>query len=193
MIVTEYEVGPGAYGVALGADGAAWTSLTGRGELARVGPDGQVSRVSLDSEQSRPMVLARGPDDAIWFSRGDGQIGRADPAGTVTRRSASSPGLNPTGSRSARTVRYGSHWRRALSSTLRNLNPKPALARPRSGFRRGPGYGFQREVDDLAAVHLLAPFDAEAEFGVGEVLVQQRRRLAQAVGVGAEGRRATAG
>jgi len=84
MIVTEYEVGPGAYGVTLGADGAAWTSLTGRGELARVGPDGQVSHVSLDSAQSRPMVLARGPDDAIWFSRGDGQIGRADPAGTVS-------------------------------------------------------------------------------------------------------------
>ena len=83
MIVTEYEVGPGAYGVTLGADGAAWTSLTGRGELARVGPDGQVSHVSLDSAQSRPMVLARGPDDAIWFSRGDGQIGRADPTGTV--------------------------------------------------------------------------------------------------------------
>ena len=37
MVVTEYEVGPGAYGVTLGADGAAWTSLTGRGELARVG------------------------------------------------------------------------------------------------------------------------------------------------------------
>ena len=32
MIVTEYEVGPGAYGVALDADGAAWTSLTGRGD-----------------------------------------------------------------------------------------------------------------------------------------------------------------
>jgi hypothetical protein len=27
MIVTEYEVGPGAYGVALGADGAAWIAL----------------------------------------------------------------------------------------------------------------------------------------------------------------------
>jgi hypothetical protein len=53
MIVTEYEVGPGAYGVALGADGAAWTSLTGRGELARVGPDGQVSHVSLDSAPGR--------------------------------------------------------------------------------------------------------------------------------------------
>jgi len=94
MIVTEYEVGPGAYGVTLGADGAAWTSLTGRGELARVGPDGRVSHVSLDSAQSRPMVLARGPDDAIWFSRGDGQIGRADPAGTVS----SMPVLTPEGS-----------------------------------------------------------------------------------------------
>jgi hypothetical protein len=48
-------------------------------------------------------------------------------------------------------------------------------------------------VDHLAAVHLLALFDADAEFGVGEVLAQQRGRLAKAVGVGAEGRRATAG
>ena len=39
MLVTEYDVGPGAYGVAVAADGAVWTSLTGRGELARVGPD----------------------------------------------------------------------------------------------------------------------------------------------------------
>src|SRR6185437_11966527 len=76
MLVTEYDVGPGAYGVAVAADGAVWTSLTGRGELARVGPDGQVSRIPLDTGQSRPMVLARGPDDAIWFSRGDGRIGR---------------------------------------------------------------------------------------------------------------------
>jgi hypothetical protein len=28
MLVTEYDVGPGAYGVALAADGAVWTSLT---------------------------------------------------------------------------------------------------------------------------------------------------------------------
>jgi hypothetical protein len=37
MLVTEYDVGPGAYGVAVAADGAVWTSLTGRG-----GPDGSV-------------------------------------------------------------------------------------------------------------------------------------------------------
>ena len=60
MLVTGYDVGPGAYGVALAADGAVWTSLTGRGELARVGPDGQVSQIRLDSGQSRPMQLSDG-------------------------------------------------------------------------------------------------------------------------------------
>ena len=94
MLVTEYDVGPGAYGVAVAAEGSVWTSLTGRGELAQVGPDGQVSRIRLDTGQSRPMVLARGPDDAIWFSRGDGQIGRTDPSGTVS----SVPVLTPAGS-----------------------------------------------------------------------------------------------
>jgi hypothetical protein len=53
-----------------------------------------------------------------------------------------------------------------------------------SRLRGSPCYGFQREVDDLAAVHLLASSDAEAEFGVGEVLAQQCRRLAKAGGVG---------
>src|SRR5690348_8809681 len=62
-----------------------------------------------------------------------------------------------------------------------------------SGVRGGPGDGFERECNDLAAVHLFAPVGAQAEFGVGEVLVQQRRRLAKAVGVGPEGRRAGAG
>ena len=65
MVVTEYEVGLGAYGVAIAADGAVWTSLIERGELARVDPGGQVSRVRLDSAHSRPMVLALGPDDAV--------------------------------------------------------------------------------------------------------------------------------
>jgi len=40
----------------------------------------------------------------------------------------------------------------------------------------------QRELDDLAPVHLLASAGVEAEFGAGEVLAQQCRRLAEAVG-----------
>jgi hypothetical protein len=86
---------------------------------------------------------------------------------------------------------------RRLSSLLwlRDLvrSPRQLPRRHRSGLRGGPCYGFQREVNDLVAVQLFAPSDTQAEFGVGEVLVQQRRRLAKAVGVGAEGRRATAG
>jgi virginiamycin B lyase len=98
MIVTEYEVGPGAYGVALGADGAVWTSLTGRGELARVGPDGQVSRVSLDSAQSRPMVLARGPDDALWCALNQADaIARITADGGITTFPLPTAGAAPVG------------------------------------------------------------------------------------------------
>jgi virginiamycin B lyase len=78
MIVTEYEVGPGAYGVTLGADGAAWTSLTGRGELARVGPDGQVSQVSLDNAQGEPGAephgIALGPGRSVWIALETGTL-----------------------------------------------------------------------------------------------------------------------
>jgi virginiamycin B lyase len=94
MVVTEYDVGPGAYGVAIATDGVVWTSLVERGELAGVGPGGQVSRVPLDSARSRPMVLTAGPDAAVWFSRGDGRIGRVEPGGAVS----SIPVLTPAGS-----------------------------------------------------------------------------------------------
>jgi muconolactone delta-isomerase len=50
--------------------------------------------------------------------------------------------------------------------------PAEAVDDVRSGLRGGPGYGLQRELDDLAAVHLLAFSGVEAEFGPGEVLAQ---------------------
>lgn len=65
MVITECNVGPGAYGVAVAVDGAVWTSMVERGELARVAPDGQVSRVRLDPADSRPMVIALGPYAAV--------------------------------------------------------------------------------------------------------------------------------
>lgn len=97
MIVTQYDVGPGAYGVVAAADGTTWTSLVERGELACVSPGGQVSRVRLEAGQSRPMVLTCGPDGAIWFSRGDGRIGRIDPAGTVSSVPVATPAGSPYG------------------------------------------------------------------------------------------------
>ena len=43
MPITEYEVGPGAYGVAIDADGGVWTTLVELGELARLGKVGRSS------------------------------------------------------------------------------------------------------------------------------------------------------
>jgi virginiamycin B lyase len=103
MVVTEYNVGPGAYGVAIGADGAVWTSLVERGERARVAPGGQVSRVRLDPADSRPMVLALGPDAAVWFSRGDGRIGRVAPDGAVSSVPVLTRPARPTDCAPART------------------------------------------------------------------------------------------
>jgi len=107
MIVTGYDVGPGAYGVALAADGAAWTSLVERGELARVGPGGDVSWISLPDAQSRPIVLAPGPDGAIWFSRGDGSWAGSTRPGPSRRCRYPNPTAHPTGCAPARTGRCG--------------------------------------------------------------------------------------
>ena len=74
------------------ADGAAWTSLTERGESRPRQSRRAGHPVRLNGGHSRPMVVTAGPDDAIWFSRGDGHIGRAGPGGAVT----SVPALTPT-------------------------------------------------------------------------------------------------
>ncbi|HEX3955517.1 MAG TPA: virginiamycin B lyase, partial [Trebonia sp.] len=98
MLVIEYDVGPGAYGVAQAGDGAVWTSLPERGALARVGPDGQVSRVPLDAGPSRPMVLAPGPDGALWCTLNHANaIARITPAGGVTTYPLPTAGAAPVG------------------------------------------------------------------------------------------------
>lgn len=86
MVVTEHQIGPGAYGVAITPDGTVWTTLADRGELVALRPDREVTRVRLDSEHSRPMVITCDPAGSLWFSRGDGAIGHVDAAGSVTSR-----------------------------------------------------------------------------------------------------------
>ena len=54
-------------------------------------------------------------------------------------------------------------------------------------LRLRAGDGFEREVDDLGAVQLFASVDAGAELGVGQMVAQQCRGLAQEVGVGTVG------
>ena len=49
MVITEHQVGLGAYGVAITPDGTVWTTLADRGELVALRPDG--------------VVLSNGPGD----------------------------------------------------------------------------------------------------------------------------------
>lgn len=97
MRVTEHRVGEGAYGVTVAADGAVWATLTGSGELVRLGVAGDIERIRLDSQLSRPMVIAAGADGAVWFSRGDGVIGRVDPGGVICAQPVGADGGSPYG------------------------------------------------------------------------------------------------
>lgn len=97
MRVTEHEVGPGAYGVGIAADGAVWTSLVPSGELVRLDPDGTSARIELGSPESRPMVLTNGTDGDLWFSRGDGFLGHVDRAGTISSRPVRTTSATPYG------------------------------------------------------------------------------------------------
>lgn len=94
IVITEHQIGQGAYGVAVAADGTVWTTRVGAGELVALHPDGQVRRIGLDSDHSRPMVIACDPQGSVWFSRGDGAIGHINAAGDIT----SQPVLTADGS-----------------------------------------------------------------------------------------------
>jgi hypothetical protein len=60
-------------------------------------------------------------------------------------------------------------------------------------LRLRAGDGFESEVDDLGAVQLFALVGAGAELGVGQMVAEPGRGLAQEVGVGAVGWCAAAG
>ena len=64
MVVTEYDVGPGAYGVAIATDGVVWTSLVERGELAGVGLQ----------PGAEPHGLAIASDGTLWVALEAGSL-----------------------------------------------------------------------------------------------------------------------
>jgi virginiamycin B lyase len=97
VVITEHQVGLGAYGVAITPDGTVWTTLADRGELVALRPDGELRRVRLDSEHSRPMVITCDPSGSLWFSRGDGAIGHVDAAGSITSQPVLTAGGSPYG------------------------------------------------------------------------------------------------
>ncbi|WUS70708.1 hypothetical protein OG394_26885 [Kribbella sp. NBC_01245] len=59
-------------------------TLVHAGQVARLDPkSGEVRRFDLGAAESRPMVIATGPDDSVWFGRSDNRIGRITADGEV--------------------------------------------------------------------------------------------------------------
>jgi virginiamycin B lyase len=53
--------------------------------IGRITSAGEVTRIAIPTQRSRPYDLARGPDGAFWFEEGRAnKIGRITPQGSVT-------------------------------------------------------------------------------------------------------------
>src|SRR5690606_20753999 len=80
------------YGVATGADGALWFTLTEPGAIGRLVPGEEPVVHRLDPADGGPTVIAPGPDGAMWFTEFRGnRVGRITPDSEVTSYEAESP------------------------------------------------------------------------------------------------------
>jgi virginiamycin B lyase len=80
------EPGAGPYAVAVDAAGVAWITLVHSGQVARLSPAGPPELHDLGNPDSRPSLLALGPDGSAWVTRGgDDRIDRFDRIGGTHR------------------------------------------------------------------------------------------------------------
>ncbi|MBF9131421.1 ATP-binding cassette domain-containing protein [Plantactinospora sp. S1510] len=88
----------GPYGVAVGPDGALWSTLVHAGKIIRLGVDGQVDSYPLDDPACGPSVITPGSDGALWFTRlRDHRIGRITTRGEITSYPVPTPDCGPYG------------------------------------------------------------------------------------------------
>ena len=147
MVVTEYDVGPGAYGVAVATDGVVWTSLVERGELAGVGPDrtlwytllaaDRVGRITLDGgaeefplpdPSCRPHAIAVTVDGGCWATLwAASSIVRLDRDGRLVDEISFQPGAEPHGLAIASD---GTLWVALEAGSLAHLTGRPGTAVP---------------------------------------------------------------
>ena len=86
------------YSVATGPNGNLWFTMPVGGEIARMNPQTRaVTEFDLQG-LCAPHAIALGPDGAMWFGCGDGQIGRITTAGAVTYYSTKFNGQTGTAS-----------------------------------------------------------------------------------------------
>ncbi|MFC5182893.1 Vgb family protein [Actinomadura harenae] len=82
---------PGAQisGIAAGANGAMWFTTGYNGSIVKITASGSAGVLTTFATGLSPYSVTVGPDQAVWFTSLDGQIGRLDPAtGAVTTYAA---------------------------------------------------------------------------------------------------------
>ncbi|MEV4257549.1 hypothetical protein AB0J52_30700 [Spirillospora sp. NPDC049652] len=78
---------PGAQvsGIAPGPNGSMWLAAGGSGAIVKITASGSTAVLTTFATGLSPYSVTVGPDQAVWFTSADGQIGRLDPAsGAVT-------------------------------------------------------------------------------------------------------------
>lgn len=98
-------------GIAVGADGALWSTEPGRERIVRVSTAGAVSNFAVPGGGAELSAIAAGPDGALWFTEG-----RRDAVGRITTSGAISEFPLPTGS-VGRDIVAGSDGALWLSAT----------------------------------------------------------------------------
>ena len=72
-------------GIAAGADGNMWFTLSWQNRIGRITPAGVITQFALPTPWSRPVGIVAGPDGNMWFTQSSGnKIGRITPAGAIT-------------------------------------------------------------------------------------------------------------
>ena len=145
MLVTEYDVGPGAYGVAVAADGAVWTSLTGltpagspyglcagpgrtlwytlvaADRIGRISLDGGSEEFPLPDRSCRPHAVAATPDGGCWATLwAASSVVRLDRDGGLAEKISFQPGSEPHG---IALGPDGSVWVALETGSLAHLTP----------------------------------------------------------------------
>ncbi len=110
--VTEFSIGGEALsGIAVGADGALWSTEPGRGRIVRVDTAGAVSTFSVPGPGAELSSIVAGADGALWFTEG-----KRDEVGRITTTGAVSEFALPPGS-DARDIVAGSDGALWLAAT----------------------------------------------------------------------------
>jgi len=157
--------------IVTGADALPYFVLQNASSVARLGRNGQIDEFPLPTF-GFPSDITLGPDDNVWFTEGNGRVGRITPAGEITEYpfSPSDSAIGITGGPGGGTI-----WFTAVGDRVWRLRIEDGRLQP---FDLAPGT-FPGDITAGADGNLwftqssgigrLSPAGTYTAFGVGEV------------------------